>query len=66
MQHYAVVMSIRAEGDKAGLVGMAAFGMGRCSLRAGQMEQAKQFFDRAVELIPALEPQVARLLRTAA
>ncbi len=62
MEHYARVLSIRPEPGKAGLVGMAAFGMGRCSLQLGQTEQAARFFDTAVDLIPELKPDVERLL----
>ena len=62
MEHYAKVLSIKPEGNKAALVGMAAFGAGRCSLQMGQVAQAEQMFKRAVELLPELQPQVERLL----
>ncbi|NLT60970.1 MAG: tetratricopeptide repeat protein, partial [Candidatus Hydrogenedentes bacterium] len=44
------------------LVGMAAFGMGRCSLQLGQFEQASRLFDKAAELIPELKPQIAAMM----
>lgn len=61
MEHYAHVLSVGPDAGHAPLAGMAAFGMGRCSLQMGQVEQAKEFFEKAVTLIPELKPQVERL-----
>lgn len=61
MEHYAHVLSVGPDAGNAPLVGMAAFGMGRCSLQMGQFEQAQEFFDKAVTLIPELKPQVERM-----
>ncbi|HOD48907.1 MAG TPA: tetratricopeptide repeat protein [Candidatus Hydrogenedentes bacterium] len=62
MEHYARVLSVSPEGERKGLVGMAAFGMGRCSLRLGQFEQAEQFFKKAIVLIPELKTEADRML----
>jgi uncharacterized membrane protein YhaH (DUF805 family) len=62
MEHYAQVLAVSPDGGREGLVGMAAFGMGRCSLQLGQFEQASRLFDKAAELIPELKPQIAAMM----
>jgi len=44
------------------MVGLAAFGMGRCSLQLGQPGQAQRFFEKAIELLPELQPEIERML----
>lgn len=62
MRHYATVLSITPTPDTAAMVGMAAFGMGRCSLQLDQPAQARRFFEKAVEFLPELRPEVERML----
>ncbi len=62
MEHYAQVLAVSPDGGREELVGMAAFGMGRCSLQLGQFEQASRLFDKAAELIPELKPQIAAMM----
>ncbi len=61
MEHYAQVLAVSPDNGREGLVGMAAFGMGRCSLQLGQFEQASRFLEKAVELIPELKEQVTAM-----
>ncbi|HOF39156.1 MAG TPA: tetratricopeptide repeat protein [Candidatus Hydrogenedentes bacterium] len=62
MEHYAQVLSVSPDNGREGLVGMAAFGMGRCSLQLGQFEQAARFLKKAAELLPELKGQIAEMM----
>ncbi|MFO7976968.1 MAG: tetratricopeptide repeat protein [Candidatus Hydrogenedentota bacterium] len=61
MEHYARVLSVSPDAGNAPLVGMAAFGMGRCNLQLGRLEQAQKFFEKAVDLLPELRPQIENM-----
>jgi len=62
-EHFAAVLRINPDERNKSLIGMAALGMGKCYLAAGDLQRATDMFKKAMTIQPELRDEISRLLR---
>lgn len=60
-RHFSTVMQVKPNPSNSPTIAAATFGMGQCFLAFHDTENARQMFQQAVKLDPALAPQAKRL-----
>lgn len=62
-EHFAAILRINPDERNKPFIAMAALGMGKCYLAAGDVQRATDMFKKAVTIQPELRDEITRLLR---